>query len=136
MVDEKNQNVTILEEGVSFCEQALELSDLYNPEDPWISYLLNSIKGKELFKLNTHYIINEENEIVLVDEFTGRTMFGRRWSDGLHQAVEAKENVPIQNESQTVASITYQNLFLLYDKLSGMTGTAKTEEPEFEKFII
>ena len=133
LVDEKNQNVTILEEGVSFCEQALELSDLYNPEDPWISYLLNSIKGKELFKLNTHYIINEENEIVLVDEFTGRTMFGRRWSDGLHQAVEAKENVPIQNESQTVASITYQNLFLLYDKLSGMTGTAKTEEPEFEK---
>ena len=133
LVDEKNQNVTVLEEGVSFCEQALELADLYSPEDPWISYLLNSLKGKELFKLNTHYIINEQNEIILVDEFTGRTMFGRRWGDGLHQAVEAKENVPIQNESQTIASITYQNLFLLYEKLSGMTGTAKTEEPEFEK---
>ena len=75
----------------------------------------------------------ENNEIVIVDEFTGRTMVGRRWSDGLHQAVEAKENVPIQDESQTLASISYQNLFLLYEKLSGMTGTAKTEEAEFEK---
>lgn len=131
-VDEKNQNVILLEEGIQFCEQALNLSDLYNPEDPWVSYILNSIKAKELFTKNTHYIINDEQEIVIVDEFTGRTMYGRRWSDGLHQAVEAKENVPIQDESQTLASITYQNLFLLYDKLSGMTGTAKTEELEFE----
>ena len=132
-VDEKNQNVVLLDEGITFCEQALNLSDLYNPEDPWISYILNSVKAKELFKLNTNYIINEDGEIVIVDEFTGRTMFGRRWSDGLHQAVEAKENVKIQDESQTLASITYQNLFLLYDKLSGMTGTSKTEELEFEK---
>ena len=132
-VDEKNQNVVLLEEGIVFCEQALNLVDLYNPEDPWISYILNSVKAKELFKLNTNYIINEQEEIVIVDEFTGRTMFGRRWSDGLHQAVEAKENVTIQDESQTLASITYQNLFLLYDKLSGMTGTSKTEELEFEK---
>tara|TARA_B110000444_G_scaffold59022_1_gene54987 strand:- start:6189 stop:8816 length:2628 start_codon:yes stop_codon:yes gene_type:complete len=132
-VDEKNQNVVLLEEGIAFCEQALSQLDLYNPENPWISYILNSIKAKELFKLNTNYIINEEGEIVIVDEFTGRTMFGRRWSDGLHQAVEAKENVVIQDESQTLASITYQNLFLLYEKLSGMTGTAKTEELEFEK---
>ena len=132
-VDEKNQNVVLLEEGIVFCEQALNLPDLYNPEDPWISYILNSVKAKELFKLNTNYIINDEGEIVIVDEFTGRTMFGRRWSDGLHQAVEAKENVKIQDESQTLASITYQNLFLLYDKLSGMTGTSKTEELEFEK---
>lgn len=131
-VDEKNQNVILLEEGIQFCEQALNLIDLYNPEDPWVSYILNSIKAKELFNKNTHYIINDEQEIVIVDEFTGRTMYGRRWSDGLHQAVEAKENVPIQDESQTLASITYQNLFLLYDKLSGMTGTAKTEELEFE----
>lgn len=131
-VDEKNQNVVLLEDGIDFCEQALNLVDLYNPEDPWISYILNSIKAKELFKRNTHYIINEQNEIIIVDEFTGRTMYGRRWSDGLHQAVEAKENVNIQDESQTLASITYQNLFLLYDKLSGMTGTAKTEELEFE----
>jgi preprotein translocase subunit SecA len=108
-------------------------SDLYNLNDPWIPYLLNSIKAKELFIRNTHYIVNDDNEIIIVDEFTGRTMFGRRWSDGLHQAVEAKEGLPIQSESQTLASITYQNLFLLYDRLSGMTGTAKTEEDEFEK---
>jgi preprotein translocase subunit SecA len=132
-VDEKNQNATLLEEGLAFCEQALGTSDLYNVEDPWIPYILNSVKSKELFVRNTHYIANEENEIIIVDEFTGRTMIGRRWSDGLHQAVEAKEGLPIQDESQTLASITYQNLFLLYSKLSGMTGTAKTEEVEFEK---
>nr|QRN72626.1 preprotein translocase subunit SecA [Phaeocystis globosa]QRN72734.1 preprotein translocase subunit SecA [Phaeocystis globosa]QRN72842.1 preprotein translocase subunit SecA [Phaeocystis globosa]QRN72950.1 preprotein translocase subunit SecA [Phaeocystis globosa]QRN73058.1 preprotein translocase subunit SecA [Phaeocystis globosa] len=132
-VDEKNQNATLLEEGLAFCEQALGTSDLYNVEDPWIPYILNSVKAKELFVRNTHYIANEENEIIIVDEFTGRTMVGRRWSDGLHQAVEAKEGLPIQDESQTLASITYQNLFLLYSKLSGMTGTAKTEELEFEK---
>ena len=132
-VDEKNQNINLLEEGLNLCEQALKVSDLYSIEDPWIPYILNSIKAKELFQLNTHYVINEEQEIVIVDEFTGRTMVGRRWSDGLHQAVEAKERLPIKDESQTLASITYQNLFLLYDKLSGMTGTAKTEELEFEK---
>jgi preprotein translocase subunit SecA len=132
-VDEKNQNVVLRENGIAFCEQALSITGLYNPEDPWISYILNSLKAKELFKLNTNYIINTEEEIIIVDEFTGRTMEGRRWSDGLHQAIEAKENVKIQDESQTLASITYQNLFLLYDKLSGMTGTAKTEEVEFEK---
>ena len=133
LVDEKNQNINLLEEGVNLCEQALKVSDLYNIENPWIPYILNSIKAKELFKLNTHYVINQEKEIVIVDEFTGRVMVGRRWSDGLHQAVEAKENLPVKDESQTLASITYQNLFLLYDKLSGMTGTAKTEELEFEK---
>jgi len=132
-VDEKNQNVTLLDAGLSFCEQVLNNPDLYSIEDPWISYILNSIKAKELFTLNTHYIVTDNNEITIVDEFTGRTMFGRRWSDGLHQAVEAKEHVLIQNESQTLASITYQNLFLLYDKLSGMTGTAETEKVEFEK---
>ena len=133
LVDEKNQNVTLLEDGLSFCEQALGTPDLYNIDEPWIPYILNSIKAKELFTRNTHYIINENSEIIIVDEFTGRTMVGRRWSDGLHQAVEAKENLPIQDESQTLASITYQNLFLLYNKLSGMTGTAKTEDIEFEK---
>ena len=133
LVDEKNQVITFLEKGIEICEQALNVNDLYNAEDPWIPYLLNSIKAKELFKKNTHYIISAENEVIIVDEFTGRTMEGRRWGDGLHQAVEAKENVLIQDETQTLASITYQNLFLLYDKLSGMTGTAKTEEVEFEK---
>ena len=133
LVDEKNQNITILASGVDFCEQALEVSDLYDKLNPWIQPILNSIKAKELFQLNTHYICDKNGEVIIVDEFTGRTMPGRRWSDGLHQAVEAKENVQIQEESQTLASITYQNLFLLYEKLSGMTGTAKTEEIEFEK---
>jgi preprotein translocase subunit SecA len=132
-VDEKTQNVTLTNEGIVFCEQALEIIDLYNPDEPWIFYILNSIKAKELFNLDKNYIINDNNEIVIVDEFTGRTMVGRRWSDGLHQAVEAKENLPIQDENQTLASISYQNLFLLYNQLSGMTGTAKTEEAEFEK---
>ena len=133
-VDEKNQNVILIEEGTIFCEKALNLSDLYNPENPWIPYILNSIKAKELYKLNTNYIINSQNKIIIVDEFTGRTMADKRWGDGLHQAVEAKESVKIQDESETLASITYQSLFLLYNKLSGMTGTAKTEELEFEKF--
>jgi len=133
LVDEKTQNVTLSNEGVLFCEKVLGIVDLYNPEEPWISYILNSVKAKELFTRNKNYIINSDQEIVIVDEFSGRTMVGRRWSDGLHQAVEAKENVPIQDESQTLASISYQNLFLLYEKLSGMTGTAKTEEAEFEK---
>ena len=132
-VDEKTQNVTLNNEGVSFCEQALGIIDLYSPDEPWIFYVLNSIKAKELFQKNKNYIVNENDEIIIVDEFTGRTMAGRRWSDGLHQAVEAKENLPIQDESQTLASISYQNLFLLYEQLSGMTGTAKTEEAEFEK---
>ena len=132
-VEEKTQTVTLNSVGVSLCEQALGILDLYNPNDPWMSYILNSVKAKELFQKDKNYIIDENNEIVIVDEFTGRTMQGRRWSDGLHQAVEAKENVPIKDESQTLASITYQNLFLLYETLSGMTGTAKTEEGEFEK---
>jgi len=132
-VDDKTQNVTLTTEGVTFCEQALKIVDLYSPDEPWIFYILNSLKAKELFEKSKNYIIDENNEIVIVDEFTGRTMAGRRWSDGLHQAVEAKENLVIQDETKTLASISYQNLFLLYEQLSGMTGTAKTEEAEFEK---
>ena len=132
-VIEKTQNITLGEEGITFCEKALNISDLYSPDEPWVSFILNSVKAKELFQQNKNYIISEEKEIIIVDEFTGRTMAGRRWSDGLHQAIEAKEDVPIQNENETLASITYQNLFLLYEKLSGMSGTAKTEETEFEK---
>jgi preprotein translocase subunit SecA len=132
-VDEKTQNLTLTTKGVFFCEQALGIVNLYSPDEPWIFYILNSIKAKELFRRNKNYIVNDDKEIIIVDEFTGRTMPGRRWSDGLHQAVEAKENLPIQDESQTLASISYQNLFLLYERLSGMTGTAKTEEAEFEK---
>ena len=105
---------------------------MYDLNDPWIPYIINALKAKTLFFCNVHYII-QNNQIIIVDEFTGRIMPDRRWSDGLHQAVEAKESLPIQENTQTVASITYQNFFLLYPKLSGMTGTAKTAELEFEK---
>ena len=113
-------------------EQLLGVTDLFDPKDPWAHYIFNAIKAKELFTKDVNYIVRD-GEIVIVDEFTGRVMAGRRWSDGLHQAIEAKEHVEIQPETQTLASITYQNFFLLYPKLSGMTGTAKTEEAEFEK---
>jgi preprotein translocase subunit SecA len=105
---------------------------LYNPNDPWIPYILSAIKATALFFRNVHYII-QNNQIIIVDEFTGRIMPDRRWNEGLHQAVEAKEDVPIRQNTETAASITYQNFFLLYPKLSGMTGTAKTSEVEFEK---
>jgi preprotein translocase subunit SecA len=132
-VDEKTTSVNLTNEGITFCEQALGIIDLFSPDEPWIFYVLNSIKAKELFQRNKRYIIDDNKNVVIVDEFTGRTMVGRRWSDGLHQAVEAKENLPLKGETQPVASISYQNLFLLYKKFAGMTGTAKTEEAEFEK---
>lgn len=131
-IDEKARNVVLTEEGIIECEKQLGNKDLYDPKDPWAPYIFNSIKAKEFFIKNVHYIV-KDNEIIIVDEFTGRIMVGRRWSDGLHQAIESKEDVPIQNETQTLASITYQNFFLLYPKLSGMTGTAKTEASELDK---
>ncbi len=131
-VDEKARNVLLTDEGFEKAENLLEVSDLFDPKDPWAHYIFNAIKAKELFTKDVNYIVRN-SEIVIVDEFTGRVMAGRRWSDGLHQAIEAKEHVEIQPETQTLASITYQNFFLLYPKLSGMTGTAKTEEAEFEK---
>lgn len=131
-VDEKARNVLMTDEGFAEAEKLLEVTDLYDPEDPWAHYIFNAIKAKELFLLDTNYIVRN-NEVVIVDEFSGRVLQGRRWSDGLHQAIEAKERVEIQNETQTLATITYQNFFLLYPKLAGMTGTAKTEEAEFEK---
>lgn len=131
-VDEKARNVLMTDEGFIEAENLLGVEDLYNPQDPWAHYIFNAIKAKELFIKDVNYILRN-GEVVIVDEFTGRVMPGRRWSDGLHQAIEAKEHQEIQNESQTLATITYQNLFLLYPKLSGMTGTAKTEEAEFEK---
>lgn len=131
-IDEKNRNATLTESGIIFCEQFLGSDNLYNIEDPWAQYIINALKAKELFLKDQHYIV-KENEVIIVDEFTGRIMSGRRWSDGLHQAVESKEGLPIQRENRTLASITYQNLFLLYQKLSGMTGTAKTEETELDK---
>jgi preprotein translocase subunit SecA len=131
-VDEKQRNVTLTDEGYARAEQLLGVQDLFNPQDPWAHFVNNALKAKELFVKDVNYIVRA-SDAVIVDEFTGRVMPGRRWSDGLHQAVEAKENLPIQPETQTLASITYQNFFLLYPRLAGMTGTAKTEEVEFEK---
>ncbi|MBW4617765.1 MAG: preprotein translocase subunit SecA [Cyanosarcina radialis HA8281-LM2] len=131
-VDEKARNVLMTEEGFIEAENLLEVKDLYDPNDPWAHYIFNAIKAKELFLKDVNYIVRN-GEVVIVDEFTGRVLAGRRWSDGLHQAIEAKERVDIENETQTLATVTYQNFFLLYPKLAGMTGTAKTEEAEFEK---
>jgi len=131
-VDEKAKNIILTEEGILYCEKLLNINNLYNVQNKWIKYLINSLKAKEFFIKNSEYIIKND-EIIIVDEFTGRLMEGRRWSDGLHQAIEAKEQLIIKPENKTLASITYQNLFLLYKKISGMTGTAKTEENEFYK---
>ncbi len=131
-VDEKNKNIILTEQGTLQIENILSIEDLYNLNDPWIPYIINAIKANTLFFRNVHYIVQNQ-QIIIVDEFTGRIMPDRRWSDGLHQAIEAKENLPIRENTETVASITYQNFFLLYPKLSGMTGTAKTAEVEFEK---
>ena len=131
-VDEKNRNIILTEQGTDQIEKILQVEDLYNPTDPWIPYILSAIKATALFFRNVHYIV-QNNQIIIVDEFTGRIMPDRRWNEGLHQAVEAKEGVPIRQNTETAASITYQNFFLLYPKLSGMTGTAKTSEIEFEK---
>ncbi len=131
-VDEKQRSCILTDQGFAKCEEYLGVNDLYNPQDPWAHYITNALKAKELFIKDVNYIIKND-EAVIVDEFTGRVMPGRRWSDGQHQAIEAKENLQIQPETQTLASITYQNFFLLYPGLAGMTGTAKTEEVEFEK---
>jgi len=131
-VDEKNKNVTLTELGSQQVEKIIQTQDLYNPRDPWIPYIINALRANCLFFNNIHYII-QANRIVIVDEFTGRIMPDRRWGDGLHQAIEAKEKLPIRPRTETQASITYQNFFLMYPKLSGMTGTGKTSEIEFEK---
>ncbi|BAP17040.1 preprotein translocase subunit SecA [cyanobacterium endosymbiont of Epithemia turgida] len=131
-VDEKARNILMTDQGFEKAEELLKVKDLYDQENPWAHYIFNAIKAKELFVKDVNYMIRNK-EVVIVDEFTGRVLPGRRWSDGLHQAIEAKEGVNIQKETQTLATITYQNFFLLYPKLSGMTGTAKTEETELEK---
>ena len=137
-VDEKAKNVILTDAGIHKAEELLRTDDLWNPELNLAHHLIQALRAKELFIKDTDYIVKvseetRKKEIVIVDEFTGRLMDGRRWSDGLHQAVEAKEGVPIQEETLTMASITFQNLFRLYPKLSGMTGTAQTEAEEFEK---
>jgi len=132
-VDEKKKTVSILESGITLVEDRLGIHNLYESANtPLIGYLNNAIRAKELFKRDKDYVISD-GEVLIVDEFTGRTLIGRRYSEGLHQALEAKENVDIKDEYQTLATITLQNYFRMYDKLAGMTGTAKTEESEFQK---
>lgn len=131
-VDEKNKNIILTEDGIDRAQELIGIKDLFDINTQYAHHLLQALKAKELFVKDTDYVVRN-GEVMIVDEFTGRLMEGRRWSDGLHQAVEAKEGVKIQDETQTLASITFQNLFRLYPKLSGMTGTAMTEEAEFGK---
>lgn len=132
VIDEKSRSATLSEYGIRKVERVLGVSNLYEESFETIHYIENAIKAKALFHKDKDYVI-KDNEVIIVDEFTGRLMQGRRWSDGLHQAVEAKESVPVQRESQTWATITFQNYFRLYKKLAGMTGTAATEAEEFKK---
>jgi len=130
-VDEKSRTVVLTEAGVAKAERLLGVENMYEGINmDWAHYVNNALKAHVLFKREDHYII-KDNEVLIVDEFTGRLMPGRRWSDGLHQAVEAKENVKIRRENQTLATITLQNYFKMYAKLAGMTGTADTEAEEF-----
>ncbi|WP_415111485.1 preprotein translocase subunit SecA [Propioniciclava sp.] len=133
-VDEKKKTISVSESGIALVEDSLGIENLYESANtPLISYLNNAIRAKELFKRDKDYMVTGDGEVVIVDEFTGRTLVGRRYSEGLHQALEAKEGVQIKEEFQTLATITLQNYFRMYDKLAGMTGTAKTEESEFQK---
>jgi len=133
-VDEKSRTVALTEEGVSSVEKLLGVDNLYHPSNIELLHHVNqALRAHTLFKREVDYIVTEDRKVQIVDEFTGRILEGRRWSDGLHQAIEAKEGVPIENENQTLATVTYQNYFRLYRKLAGMTGTAETEKEEFQK---
>src|SRR5437764_13265510 len=130
-IDEKHRSATLTEEGIAKCERLLGVSNLYDPSQiDMLHHVTQALKAHTLFKRDVDYVV-KDGEVLIVDEFTGRIMPGRRWSDGLHQAVEAKEGVKIERENQTLATITIQNHFRLYEKLSGMTGTAETEAAEF-----
>ena len=132
-VDEKHRTATLTEEGFSKCERLLGLANLSDPGNiAYLHHVNQALRAHSLYKIDVDYV-NKDGEIIIVDEFTGRQMPGRRWSDGLHQAVEAKEGVKIERENQTLATITFQNYFRMYKKLSGMTGTAATEAAEFSK---
>jgi preprotein translocase subunit SecA len=132
-IDEKARSATLTEEGVARCEQLLKVDNLFDARHIELLHHINqALKAHTLFKRDVDYIV-KNGEVIIVDEFTGRLMPGRRYSEGLHQALEAKENVKIENENQTLATITFQNYFRMYDKLAGMTGTADTEAPEFKK---
>ncbi len=132
-IDEKARTATLTEEGVARCEKLMQVDNLYDPlHIELLHHIQQALKAHALFKLDVDYIV-KEGEVIIVDEFTGRLMPGRRYSEGLHQALEAKEGVTIENENQTLATITFQNYFRMYAKLAGMTGTADTEAAEFKK---
>ena len=132
-VDEKKRTVAITEDGVAAIEDLLGIENLYESVNtPLVGFLNNALKAKELYKQDKDYIV-VDGEVLIVDEFTGRVLHGRRYSEGMHQAIEAKESVEIKQENQTLATITLQNYFRLYDKLAGMTGTAMTEAAEFSQ---
>jgi len=133
IVDEKAKTVTLTEAGMAHCERLLGVTNLWDPSNMDVLHHVNQgLRAHSLFELDVDYVV-KDGQVIIVDEFTGRLMPGRRWSDGLHQAVEAKEKVKIERENQTLATITFQNYFRMYKKLSGMTGTAETEAPEFDK---
>ena len=132
-VDEKSRTASLTDEGVALCEQMLKVDNLYDPRYMELVHHINqALKAHTLFKRDVDYIV-QDGEVVIVDEFTGRLMPGRRYSEGLHQALEAKEKIKVKSENQTLATITFQNYFRMYDKLAGMTGTADTEAEEFHK---
>src|SRR5580698_6247402 len=134
VVDEKAHSVTLTDDGVDHAQKLMGISNLYDPVNLESLHILNQcLRAHSLYKRDVSYLVAEDGKVLIIDEFTGRVLPGRRWSDGLHQAVEAKENVPIQEETRTMATITFQNLFRIYKKLSGMTGTADTEAEEFHK---
>ena len=133
-IDEKAKTAMLTDAGVAFCEQMLNIENLFDPSSiSFQHHILQSLKAHHCFKRDVDYIVSPDRKVVIVDEFTGRLMAGRRYSDGLHQALEAKEGVAIEAENQTLASITFQNYFRMYDKLAGMTGTAQTEAVEFDQ---
>lgn len=131
-VDKKNRSIFLTENGIRVAEKMLQVESIYTFEQPWALYILNALRAKIFYTRDKDYLVMN-NQISIVDEFTGRVLSGRRWGEGLHQAIEAKESVPIESETVTMASITYQNFFLFYEKLAGMTGTAITEAKEFKK---
>ena len=132
IIFEKEKLIQLTENGINKTQKILKIKNLFDITEPWITYILNALKAKVFFLKDTNYIV-QNNKIISVDEFTGRIMPNRQWNEGIHQSIEAKENVPLSDMNQTIASITYQNLFLLYPKLAGMTGTAKTAEIELDE---
>jgi preprotein translocase subunit SecA len=131
-IDRKSRNILLTEDGTFTAEYVLGVKSLYQLSDSWALYVINALKAKEFYIRDKEYLV-ENDKVSIIDEYTGRVLNGRRWGDGLHQAIEAKERVKIENETVSLASITYQNFFLFYKKLSGMTGTALTEQKEFKK---